>query len=395
MEKTKIILIGNYIPDSQESMIRFAEMLCKGITSSGYECQVWWPKVMFGKTFNSTTSGFKKWIGYIDKWIIFPILLRIRVRNEFKKEEKLWFHICDHSNAPYLKYLPSEHTSITCHDVIAIRTALGSLDTHEKASIFGKYLQQWILYHLLRAKRLVAVSFSTIEQLKKFDIAKNYLKSDWRVIHNALNNSFKPLTCKEAENLLVKTGFNTDKPFILHVGSNSHRKNRKMLLEMVKILGEDWSGNICYAGEPADSSLLEYSSYLGVRDRVFSVVKPEHDTLVALYSLCDAFIFPSFTEGFGWPLIEAQACGAPVIASDKEPMPEVSGGAAIHADPNDPNQFANAFLNLIKDSDIREQLIEGGIENSKRFSISKMIYSYLDLYGIVEKPQNTENKINT
>jgi glycosyltransferase involved in cell wall biosynthesis len=117
---------------------------------------------------------------------------------------------------------------------------------------------------------------------------------------------------------------------------------------------------------------------LGLRERARIIVKPDHNTLVALYSSCEAFIFPSYSEGFGWPVIEAQACGAPVIASNIEPMPEVSGGAALYADPSDPEAFAEALLTL-QNLTTRALLVQRGFANSGRFEPAHMIQAYLNL----------------
>jgi glycosyltransferase involved in cell wall biosynthesis len=154
-----------------------------------------------------------------------------------------------------------------------------------------------------------------------------------------------------------------------------------MLLQMLKQGDHPWSGNLCFVGEPVDALLAEEARELGIADRVHSVPKPDHQTLCALYSLAYAFVFPSFSEGFGWPLIEAQACGTPVIASNLPPLPEVSGGAAIHVDPHDAKSFASALVTL-NDSATRETLIENGFKNIARFSPTTMIYEYLALHGL-------------
>jgi glycosyltransferase involved in cell wall biosynthesis len=167
----------------------------------------------------------------------------------------------------------------------------------------------------------------------------------------------------------------------LHVGSALARKNRKLLLDMARITGNRWDGCICMAGEAIDQDLMDYAKTIGLNERVVSVERPDHQTLLALYSSCDVFIFPSFSEGFGWPVIEAQACGAPVIASNIEPMQEVSGGAALHADPTKPEDFANAFLSL-KDKDVRDGLIQHGYQNALRFNPCTMIDAYLDLHAL-------------
>ena len=375
----QIVLIGNYKPDKQESMIRFALMLQSGFNNAGFKTEIWWPTVFLGAYAKSTTSGIGKWLGYIDKFILFPVVLKWRSMK--LKATNSIFHICDHSNAPYLKHLPADTTGITCHDVIAIRGGLGYADAYCDASKMGKILQRWILSNLCRAKLLAAVSTLTLNQLRKLLLYQSIENKNWQVIHNALNAEFTPIEEKKRGLLLLSTGLDPDTPFVLHVGSGLPRKNRRMLLDMVHVIKDEWKGNICFAGDPIDEKLLSLGESLGIEKRIVSVIKPDHDTLVALYNACEAFIFPSFSEGFGWPLIEAQACGAPVIASNIEPMPEISGRAALHADPHSPKKFAEAFLSL-KDIGKRSEIVEKGFYNSRRFSLSNMIDKYLALHKL-------------
>lgn len=374
----RIILIGNYRLDRQESMIRFAEMLHSGYLQAGVSAEIWQPLIFFGAGQKITNNGFGKWLGYIDKWFIYPLVLRLRLLNKALHNSDIRFHVCDHSNAPYLKYLPANRTSITCHDVLAIRGALGYADAYAPASRFGKTLQRWIFHHLSRAKHLATVSQFTLNQLHALTKDSHDPEKDWRVIHNAFNANFKLADDKKREALLGKTGLTSGIPFILHVGSGQLRKNRRLLIDMIAALDKKWDGKICFAGEAVDNDLMMHARSLNVNERIISVVSPDHDVLTALYSSCTAFIFPSFSEGFGWPLIEAQACGAPVIASNVEPMPEISGGTAIHADPNKSQDFANAFL-LLKDEVFRMELIKRGYENIHRFQLDKMINKYIDL----------------
>jgi len=369
-----IVLIGNYRPDQQESMERFTLLLEQEFKCLGHHVEVWRPKAFFGAKAKCTTQGTGKWLGYIDKWLLFPLILRA---------QSLWakdvhYHICDHSNSPYLAHLPQERASITCHDVLAIRGALGYADAHCPASRFGKILQFWILKRLLSAKKLACVSQLTMSQLQEL-ANENESQNSRTVIYNSFNAEFSPLPRKEALSLLNEIGVDTTIPYILHVGSSLPRKNRGFLLKMVAELGERWSGHICYAGQPLDADLINEAKSLGLSQRVISVANPNHSTLVALYSICDAFIFPSYSEGFGWPVIEAQACGAPVLASDIPPMPEISGGAAIHAQPNDVAEFSNGFLYL-KNPSIRRKIVEKGFENIKRFKPKIMAESYVSLF---------------
>jgi glycosyltransferase involved in cell wall biosynthesis len=261
--------------------------------------------------------------------------------------------------------------------VLAIRGAMGDTDTYCPASSTGKILQRWILNNLLNSQRIAAVSSTSLKQLVALANSPDSNKR-WQVILNGFNDDFEPIQPDVANQKLRSLGIDTSQRFILHVGSNLARKNRSMLVKMIAALGKRWDGTVCFAGQPMAPGLIAEAESLGIMDRVIGVHSPDHDTLLALYSRCEAFVFPSYSEGFGWPLIEAQACGAPVIASNIDPMPEVCGGAAIHASPNDVHQFADALLRL-QDVDLRDSLIQRGFENCKRFDVATMINRYRDL----------------
>lgn len=376
----RFILIGNYPPDKQQSMERFATMLASGFSKEEHDATIWRPVVFFGRLCKSTTTGLGKWMGYLDKWILFPLILHIRLQHKKYQSANIHFHICDHSNSYYLKQLPVDRTVITCHDVLAIRGALGHEDAFVGASKAGRILQNWILNNLTGAHKLAAVSWTTYQQLCALDTIhpKDHTKN-WMVIYNAFNADFRPLPTEEANGLLREAGIDPGMPYLLHVGSGLPRKNRKLLIDMLMVLGSGWEGNICFAGEPLEKDLVTYAGTLGLKHRITAVVNPDHSTLVALYSACAAFVFPSLSEGFGWPVIEAQACGAPVIASSLNPLPEVSGGCALHADPVRPADFADAFISL-QNKRTREELISKGFENAKRFNVSRMTHAYLDLH---------------
>lgn len=376
----KIVLIGNYVLDKQESMERFAIMLSEGFRSEGISAEIWRPCVLFGKKFLNPYKGIGKYLGYFDKYIIFPFVLKARLLKKSNSGDYIRFHVCDHSNAPYLKYLPKNKSGITCHDVLAIRGSMGFTDAFAPASKMGVILQKWILKNLSKASVLAAVSNFTLDQLNEIseDSPKN---KKWKVIYNAFNAPFSPMEISESKWFLRKMKMNTNTPFILHVGSGDIRKNRKLLLQMVTHLDNKWNGTICYAGKPLETNLIKLVHELNLSNRVISIVEPSHEELVSLYSTCEAFVFPSFSEGFGWPLIEAQACGAPVIASHIEPMPEISGNKAIHVNPHKPEEFANALLSL-KNKTLRENIIKAGYSNTERFLLKKIIKDYIKLYEV-------------
>jgi glycosyltransferase involved in cell wall biosynthesis len=101
------------------------------------------------------------------------------------------------------------------------------------------------------------------------------------------------------------------------------------------------------------------------------------EDLRALYSRATLLLFPSLAEGFGWPVIEAQACGCPVVTSDRAPMTEVGGDAARYIDPEDSESAVAGVIDVLKSPNKYREL---GLRNAARFSTSHAIQSYLDIY---------------
>jgi glycosyltransferase involved in cell wall biosynthesis len=348
-------------------MERFALMLYNGFRKKRIDVELCRPPVRLGKLVYSTAKGLGKWMGYIDKWLLFPLSL-------MRKDRNAYYHICDHSNAFYLKFLPANKTSITCHDVLAIKGALGDKSAYCEASFTGKLLQKWILNNLRKAKKIAAVSCYTLQQLKLITGGKNEAVKEWKVIYNGYNQPFEVLPEEQVVNILKPYGL-SNKRFLLHVGSALPRKNRKLLIEMLTQIGDN-DLFVVFAGKAIDEDLKKTIHRYQIENRCIAIEQPQHTVLNALYNSCEAFIFPSFAEGFGWPVIEAQACGAPVIASNLEPMTEIGGEGVLYADPNNTAEFISC-LNALKEQDFRASLIKKGFENTGRFSTENVLSQYL------------------
>lgn len=375
----RIILIGNYPGDRQVSMKKYSLALRRNLINNGVEVDMINPIAFFSPRSSCTNRGIYKWLGYLDKYIVFPIILKRKVLRERKKNrEDVYFHICDHSNSIYLNFLPKNTSGITCHDVLAIQGAFGYNESYCPATKTGKLLQNWIFKNLKEATVLTTVSHYTMDQLLQLSGIDLKSKCRWKVIYNSFNSNFSPMEKGECKRLLDAISF-PQGPFILHVGSGLPRKNRKLIVKMVEILGERWKGNICFAGDPLNKDILDYVEQSSLRNRIISLVKPDHLTLLALYSSCEAFVFPSFSEGFGWPVIEAQACGTPVLASSIGALKEIGGNAAIYANPYKPEEFANEFLNLIQ-KERKSEFISLGFKNCKRFNSQNLTQDFIRLY---------------
>lgn len=373
----QIILIGNYSKDKQESMNRFVNVLANGLNTHQIEYSIWNPILLFGLFFKTTHFGIGKWFSYFDKYLFTPFVFLLRVFKNNRSNYEVIYHICDHSNAVYVPIFPINKVIVTCHDVLAIRGALGFKDAYCNASGFGVKLQKNILKNLSKNIRIAFVSKNTRNQFK--NISTDLFPENYQVIYNGLNDQFCQLTDFEIAELKVKYTEFPSSNFLLHVGSNLERKNRILLVKMLNELNNDYHGIVCFAGQKPSEDIFELAAQFHLSNRIYFIEKPKHELLNLLYNTCDALIFPSFSEGFGWPIIEAQTCGAPVICSNIEPMPEIGGEGVLTANPNSAKAFSEQFLS-INNNDKREKLIQLGFENAKQFSTQKMINNYIHFY---------------
>jgi glycosyltransferase involved in cell wall biosynthesis len=354
-------------------MLRFASLLREGLSARGFNVVYLFPQEIFGKL-SYMFPRFVKWLRYIDKFVIFPQKLR-RIAKNCSSDSV--FHICDHSNAMYGSALKSVAHLVTCHDILAIRGSLGDASAYCPASHLGVILQKWILSSIKKIPYVACVSIFTSNDLQKI-LFKSNSKCKLSVVSNALNAKFLRIEKEDSQKILSNfIGSSMDWPFLLHVGSSLARKNRILLLRALQHLPDEW--RVVFAGAGLSMEELNCISNAGIKDRVIAFKKPSHDELCALYSIARALVFPSWSEGFGWPVIEAQACGCPVICSNLTSLPEVAGDAAIFISADDPLVCADAVQRLEVPA-IRNEFIKKGFQNSKRFNLDKMIDAYEDLY---------------
>ena len=365
----KILLLANYLPDDIQSMQRFATMLETGLPQFGHQVRVIRPQPGLGR-FKPSPTGVGKWLGYIDKFILFPKKLR---------QEISWadvVHICDHSNAVYTKYLQNVPHVVTCNDLLAIRSALGEIPENQTRWT-GRQLQKMILNGLNQAQRVACISEQTRQDLLRLSSLK---VSAISLIYMGLNYVYTPMRKTEAQQYLDNLGIPNNSRFILHVGGNAWYKNRIGVLSIFYYLTQKQLQPYCYlimVGQSFTSEMRQYIKTHDLRQKVIELVGVDNEDLRALYSSATALLFPSLQEGFGWPIIEAQACGCPVITSNRPPMTEVGGEAAIYIEPNLPEKAAETIAGCLP---ILESFKQKGILNAQYFNPEKMIFSYIQLY---------------
>jgi glycosyltransferase involved in cell wall biosynthesis len=368
-----VLLIGNYALDRQQSMQRFGQMMLEGLTAAGVPAELIRPEPMFGN-FQRAGAFVAKWLAYVDKFVLFPRQLRAKLRSSAPE----LVHICDHSNAMYAGHCGGLPVVVTCHDFLAIRGGLGE-ETDTPASSTGRYLQRWIVSGLQKATALACVSKATLDDAERF-VRQTNGRPELHLIPLGLSYPFRHLPRAEAEERLRGIPrLRLDQPFVLHVGSNLRRKNREAILRIFARCQGEWQGQLVFVGEPLNDELLAQAQQLGISDRIVQVREASSEHLEALYNCAGAFLFPSRFEGFGWPIIEAQACGCPVVCSSVAPMGEIAGSGALVREPADEEGFAHDLLQLLAPG-AREHWSARALENAQRFTTARMISEYRNLY---------------
>lgn len=366
----KVLLIGNYAPDRQESMLRYAQMLREGLLEAGHQVTLAVPRPVLNRQ-GRPASGVWKWLGYLDKMV----LSSANLAREARQADIV--HVCDHGNSFYIPGRPRKPYVVTCHDLLAVRGSLGE-STDCTSSFTGHYLQRLILDGLKRATAIACVSGATLRDARR-------LLGDYRgqiiVAPNSLNYPYRELSANEVRRRLAAvSGLSSDSVYVLLVGGNHRRKNREAALRAVADIASSWSGRLVVAGEPLSVGQRRLATQLGLMDRIIEISGASNELLEALYNGALALLFPSRFEGFGWPIIEAQACGCPVICSSADPLPEVAGAGAILCDPGDPAAFGRAILTLARDPSHRNALVSAGFGNASGYDRPRLIAQFVSLY---------------
>jgi Glycosyl transferases group 1 len=219
-------------------------------------------------------------------------------------------------------------------------------------------------YGIRHASAYIAISENTAQDLVKFfpDISRESIV----VAPCGVDSSFSPADPKEVE--LFKMQYGISKPYFLLVGGRKGNKNAIFFFRAFsKLYSKQGFEIVCVGGDPQLEA--EFRAY--TPGNVVHVLQLSDEELRFAYSGAVALIYPSKYEGFGLPVLEAMACGCPVITCANASIPEVAGDAAIYVDDSNENELADALCEVQK-PDIRELLSEAGLEQAKQFSWSKM-----------------------
>jgi len=230
-----------------------------------------------------------------------------------------------------------------------------------------------------QADRIIAVSQSTAADLQRI---WKVPASKIEVIHHGIGSAYRPQD-PQAASELVGNKYGVSRDYVLTVGTVAPHKNLTTVVKAMRMLRE--RGELPFqllavgARSRNSSRVLKevWASGLMCEDIRFLGFVPEED-LPMLYSGSCLFISPSLYEGFGLPLVEAMACGVPVVASNTSSIPEVVGDAALLIPPTQPEAFAEAILRVSSDTDLRKAMIQKGLNRAAFFRWDKAACQLLE-----------------
>jgi glycosyltransferase involved in cell wall biosynthesis len=228
------------------------------------------------------------------------------------------------------------------------------------------------------ADRIITISHTMTETCSK---ATDIPASKFRTIYHGVGQEFRII--KDEEKLArIKQRYNLPDKFILFVGGIYPQKNFRTLVEAFHLIAGEVPHHLIVAGNTRwkyqDDLALIAERKLEKRIRLLGWVPPED--IPALYNMADCFVYPGLIEMFGLCLIEAMACGCPVIASASGALPEIGQDAPLYVDPKSPGDMQQTMLRLIAQPEVRQQCVDRGLERARDFSWEKCAVKTLQVF---------------
>jgi len=370
--KLRVMLVVNYLHDGQHSMQRYGTLLEDGLREKGVEVIVVRPPQRMGHlASSSSTPG--RWLGYVDKFGLFPAELRARCLHFTSAGDSI-VHIIDQGNGVYLPFVADMPHLITCHDLISVKAGTGCSAHWKEAGRFSSpsSFQKYNKKALQNARRIACISEATRDDcVQTLGIDSKACK----VIYNPLDPFFQESSGSRSSRLPER--------FLLHVGGSSWYKNREGLMRIYRAMRDQgYRSPLVIMGSRLRDTEQQTAVELGILDHMVLVEHCSDAEVRNAYAHADALVFPSFEEGFGWPILEALAQETPVFTSNIRPMTEVGGGVARYIDISRPDSAASQIMQALASltGDAMLDWKQSARRHALSFSVDRFASEYLDYY---------------
>jgi glycosyltransferase involved in cell wall biosynthesis len=285
---------------------------------------------------------------------------------------------CTSNTAPVKTDIP---LIITLHDIIYLEGLKLSREGGTLYQRMGNIYRKWNVPKVVeKAQKIVTVSHF---EKKRIDKHFNFKGNEVEVVYNGVGDHFTKISDKkELENIREK--YSLPKKFLFFLGNTDPKKNTKNVLKAYSIYREKTKNPLPLVmldfGEDKLMKILESINEKGLREHIQLTGYIINSDLPAIYNLCEAFLYPSKRESFGIPILEAMACGAPVITSNTSSMPEVAGDAAYIVDPENPESISLGIHRMLTNHSLKNKNIEKGYQRAKDFSWLNSARQMLKVY---------------
>jgi len=273
------------------------------------------------------------------RFVTYPRLLRRLARN-FDI-----FHIVDHSYAHLVHELPAHRTIVTCHDLDTFRCLLEP--KLEPRSLAFRTMTRRILSGMQRAAHVTCDTAATRDSILRYRLLP---PERLTVVHNGVHTSLSPLADRIADGEIARQLRREPQlcPELLHVGTTIRRKRIDVLLHVfAEVRRHNPDVRLLRVGPSLTADQRELARNLGIHQHIDELEHLETRNLAACYRRASVVLQPSDAEGFGLPVIEAMACGTPVIASDIPALREVGGNAALFCGVANIPDWTSSVLRLL------------------------------------------------
>jgi glycosyltransferase involved in cell wall biosynthesis len=277
-----------------------------------------------------------------------------------------------HFNVPLLHRGP---LVVSIMDVIHLR----SPEYRDKLSSF------FYARPMLKAAARMADHIITVSHYSKAQISETLgiPGSKISVIHCGVGPQFRQ-NGSHKDSHVVAQALGTNRPFLMYVGNLKPHKNVTTLLRAFALLqrAKKLDHSLVIVGDDArwKQSLVDECSRLGICDSTVFLPYVSPALLPRIYAAADLLVMPSTAEGFGLPVLEAMACGTPVVCSNAASLPEIAGDAALYFDPSSHEKLAEQIELLLQSSDLRASLRDKGLQRAEQFTWDEFSSKHLDLY---------------
>jgi len=309
-----------------------------------------------------------KWTMRFARYLVYPFQARGR--------QDSINHIIDHGYGHLLYALEPANTVVTVHDLIPLVRWHGGIAGVSREG--RPWLNLFSFYALRRAGHLIAGSESTLNDLIRFC---NCAHDQITVVHPGLDSIFRPYTSAERLSAARTFGLeDNDAKRIMVIGTQFYKNLFGALRAVARLRAlYDQPIKLVKVGQMgAEETRLVRE--LGLDGVVLNLPNVSRSQLPDIYNLVDCLLFPSHYEGFGWPPLEAMACGTPVVASNAGSLPEVIGDAGIMCEPDNIEALARSIHDLLTVSALSEEFIQRGLLRAKRFTWQETVRKTLDVY---------------